>query len=62
MVTRKGERRQLEFMKKDAHNYICWERQSQLTEKDAQSMVVHFTQMQAKNLNFLYLLDLNSNT
>ncbi|KAG1358646.1 putative protein FAR1-RELATED SEQUENCE 5 [Cocos nucifera] len=60
IARRKEGRRQLEFTEKDAYNYICRERQTQL-KGDAQSMVLHFVQMQAKNANFYYTLDLNDN-
>lgn len=60
IARRKGGRRQLEFTEKDAHNFICRERQSQLKEGDAQSMISHFTEMQAKNPNFFYTVELNA--
>ena len=35
MARRKGKRRQLDLIEKDAHNYTCQKHQSQLKEGDA---------------------------
>ncbi|MQL96116.1 hypothetical protein Taro_028788 [Colocasia esculenta] len=61
MAKRKGGIQQLEWIEKDCINFLDKERQTQLKEGDAKTMINHFQTMQVRDPTFFYTIAVNDN-